>query len=178
MLCAYCGNPGKKIFGGYCSNVHRHLDTRSVKLILECAGCGRPVVRSSSQVAESGRVFCRRCPKNAGENHYKWKEGQYLNPAGYRLILVQGDYVLEHIYVWQQANKASILKEAGAHVHHVNMVKTDNRPDNLLLLSSQEHGRIHRYMDSQPKVAYALLNSAGTRQFWYPQEIQNLGLVN
>lgn len=178
MQCPRCGRPGVKAFEGYCTRVHRLLDKKPAKLLYECAGCGRPVPRTSSQVTETGRVFCNRCPKNAGEQHYKWKEGQYLNSAGYRLILVGNDYRLEHIYVWEQANKAKILREARAHVHHVNMIKNDNRPDNLLLLSAAEHGRIHRYMESKPYLALRLLKDAGNRQLWFPNEILKLRLVN
>lgn len=175
MVCPRCGRPGRDAYGGYCSRSHRDLDKKPVTLVLECANCGMPVARSSSQVSKSGRVFCRRCPVNAGENHYRWKEGGYLNPAGYRLILVQNQYVLEHIYIWQQSNCASILPKAKAHVHHVNFLqhgKDYNDPDNLLLLSARDHGSLHRMVDYKHYDGVeSLLYERGQAQLHWPAEI-------
>lgn len=150
MTCKHCGRPGRKAFGGYCSRVHKKLDARPKVLILECAACGRGVRRTPSRVSRGGKVYCKRCSKNSGETHPRWKEGQYTDPAGYRHVIFKGSYVREHVLTWEQANKACILPEVAGivHVHHINTNKADNRPLNLVLLSSKLHGRIHRWMDA------------------------------
>src|SRR5436190_13568071 len=109
--CPRCKRPGVKAYRGYCSRVHLKLDKRPVILMLECANCGNPVRRTDSRVSKGGKVYCARCPKNAGETHPRWKEGQYLNPAGYRRILINGEYILEHRHTWEQANHACILPD-------------------------------------------------------------------
>lgn len=41
------------------------------------------------------------------------------------------------------ANKMGGAIRPGNHVHHVNGVKTDNRPSNLTVVSAAQHRKIH-----------------------------------
>jgi hypothetical protein len=66
---------------------------------------------------------------------------KYLNRRGYvrlRWLVGANDYVeaYEHRVVMG-------LPEDSVQVHHVNGVKTDNRPENLQLLTLTEHRRLH-----------------------------------
>lgn len=180
MKCPKCGAKGHKAFAGYCTKVHRDLSRKPRVLYLNCAKCDRPVVRSSSQVKEGSKVYCPRCPKNSGDTHPNWKEGQYLNPAGYRLVLVAGDYKLEHRHTWEQENAACILPSTKGivHVHHINMVKTDNRPQNLVLLTNEIHGRIHRLIDAERyEEAKWLLTQACEQQVFFLQHSEHLKYI-
>ena len=46
-------------------------------------------------------------------------------------------YVLEHIAVWENANGKQL--PVGHNVHHLNGIKTDNRPQNLVAVTPKEH---------------------------------------
>ena len=46
-------------------------------------------------------------------------------------------YVAEHILVWEAANNQ--LLPLGWHIHHLNGIKDDNRPENLVAMKAGEH---------------------------------------
>lgn len=55
----------------------------------------------------------------------------------------QNGYVYEHILVMEEKLGRALV--AGEVVHHVDFVKTNNAPDNLIALPSQsEHIKLHR----------------------------------
>lgn len=46
-------------------------------------------------------------------------------------------YVTEHILIWEKANNQQLPDNWI--VHHLNGIKTDNRPENLLDMPSKKH---------------------------------------
>jgi hypothetical protein len=66
--------------------------------------------------------------------------------SGYVEIKTPNGWMLEHIYVAEQSlgRKINRRKEM---VHHVNHIKNDNRPENLLVLSRGEHIWLHRKLN-------------------------------
>ena len=83
-----------------------------------------------------------------GSNHPKWKGGRQLTNQGYRVVIShdhprrQGrtNYVFEHVLVMEDLLGRHLCP--GETVHHINGVRSDNRPGNLELWAvSQPRGQ-------------------------------------
>ena len=85
-------------------------------------------------------------------NHPAWKGGKRINEKGYVCIRMPehpravNGYIFEHVLVME-----SILKrylEPSEVIHHVNQIRNDNRPENLMLFrNNADHKRYHAFMN-------------------------------
>lgn len=133
-------------------------------------GCGRETAIASKSRPERGirrgapnpyvRGHGRGAhPEMRGENHPRWKGGVTWN-AGYKFVYlgrVDG-YVAEHILVASDALGKPLPK--GAHVHHVNGDKSDNRSENLVVCQDNSY---HKLLHFRQKALDAC-GHAGWRQ--------------
>lgn len=100
----------------------------------------------------------KRLPGRKGEQNNMWKGGRSIASNGYVLIKVDRShplsdsrgYVYEHRLV--ASEKIGRLVTSLEHVHHINGDKTDNRPENLEVLTVAEHRFLHRKKDSSRKL--------------------------
>lgn len=119
---------------------------------IKCVICNRIFKAYKSQI--KNKQCCskaceglRRSPILMAEKHHNWKGGRRLTTQGYILIHAPNhpnakkNYYFEHRIIVEKHIKR-ILKKS-EHVHHINGIRTDNRIENLQILSNSEHCFIH-----------------------------------
>lgn len=129
----------KKCFGEY---NRKHAKYTYVK----CDFCGKEF-RSFKCYEERERKN-RFCSKNC-ESKFKsfnntydfWRGGTISKSTGYKYITVNGKQIEEHRLVMMKYLGRQL--KSNEFVHHINGIKTDNRIENLKLLTCAEHNKIH-----------------------------------
>jgi hypothetical protein len=107
-----------------------------------CPDCGEPMVRRAE--------YCLRCSnkrrgeKRQAENNGYWKGGTTQSTDGYVYVRANhtsgaGAYRPRHYLVWEQTHGQPLPK--GWVVHHLNGIKGDDRPENLVGMSRGDHHR-------------------------------------
>lgn len=85
----------------------------------------------------------------SGANSNLWKGGKIKDKDGYIRVMMHGHpradgkgYVGEHVLVMEQKLGRSLT--GTEEVHHINHIRDDNRPENLILFASRsEHLKFH-----------------------------------
>ena len=114
--------------------------------------------------------FKNRSIANSGENSYRWKGGKRITNKGYVLILrkehpravINSGYVFEHDIIMEEHIGRYLRK--GEVVHHKNGIKSDNRIENLLLMTASAHSAYHNtYHHISDKGRYSISQKAKLR---------------
>lgn len=79
--------------------------------------------------------------------HIKYQDfelaGHQSSMSGYPSIRVSGNYIFEHqlVALAKGIDPKKIFNTTKYNIHHKNGMKCDNRPSNLIVMESSEHGR-------------------------------------
>ena len=83
-------------------------------------------------------------PGKKGHENPNWKGGRRLRADGYVMLrktthprASSHGEVLEHIVIWEEANGTPV--PPGSVIHHLNGIKSDNRPENLVAIPVRTH---------------------------------------
>ena len=126
-------------------------------IVRECEWCGGEFLVEHRRKRKA-RFCSRSCSSSFNFSHYwdgpnngNWKGGKTTHTKGYIMIRDiahprsnPNGYVMEHIVVAEK----KIGRRLAPHevVHHIDLDKTNNKPDNLVVMDSGEHTAMHCIM--------------------------------
>ena len=120
-----------------------------------CAQCGKPVYKPLYKIKRTINFFCN--TKCMGEWNSKNKRGvnsplfggDHINWYGYKVALVsqkekKTKYIAEHRIIAERALGKRLKRDEV--VHHIDLDKTNNKNNNLLVCTHSYHRTIHHNM--------------------------------
>lgn len=121
--------------------------------LLKCIKCNKSFCRAKHLVNKQKKIFCsQECyfkyPRPKGRRKYK----RYVTSIGYAFITNSevANYS-EHRYVMEKHLGRKLLSKEV--IHHINLVKDDNRIENLLLFNDvSSHLSFHRQLEKKIKI--------------------------
>lgn len=120
-----------------------------------CKDCGvERKVKAPREPIESymkRRPYCVKCGhkrriETLGGHGPTWNGGEFTTKQGYIKVLVNGNYMPKHRYVYEQANGPI---PDGYVIHHKDHNKQNNSLENLECLSKHDHDNYHRAIQKQ-----------------------------
>lgn len=95
--------------------------------------------------------------KQRGKRNPNWKGGRTIASNGYVLVKCAGHPLADvRGYVYEHRLVACLIVgrilDRSTHVHHINHDTTDNRPENLEVVTHAEHGVRHRRPGSNKRL--------------------------
>lgn len=122
-------------------------------------------MRKSPEVEWQNRSNARK-----GEKSSSWNGGIKKTAKGYRMVLRPGHhradrngYVMEHILVFEQAT--GIIVPDNCCIHHLNGVKSDNRIENLCMMTRNAHTVFHHTGQKRSEQTKRLLSDKARERF-------------
>ena len=141
---------------GCFGRTHRTID-RGPRPLCAC-GCGTPVAWNKKihgwRTYRPGHCYGFR-RVSSGPNNPNWNGGHTIKTSG-RVAVLRPEhpradskgYVLRYVVVAEEKYGRPIASTEA--IHHVNGDPSDDRPENLIVLSMSEHNRLHALLRSAP----------------------------
>ena len=141
--CSFCNKHfGRKLSKAYCSAECRKKALEELKKVKfpyayrKCKNCNKDFVTNPAYITrrKSAGIFCTRL---CMDTYIKNNKTAVVGTDGY--VHVGKDR--QHRQIVEKALGRKLLKRE--YIHHINGIKTDNRIENLQVVSPREHGLIH-----------------------------------
>lgn len=87
-----------------------------------------------------GKIPWNKGKKGLQKHPLKNKGRGWINNKGYKVMKMDGKDIKEHRYVWEQYYG---LIPKGHDIHHRNGIKDDNKIENLEIINTSEHAKLH-----------------------------------
>ena len=131
--------PSEKIGSMYLSGMSAVEIAKELEVTYQCvydrlAEIGIKTRSRSEQIKAMKERGLYKVPK--GKDHKNWNGGVTVDRWGYRSVNINGEYILEHRYVWENARGKIPPNWI---IHHLNGEKQDNRLENLAAMPRKQH---------------------------------------
>ena len=112
----------------------------------------RTLTESQAVASKHGKFLYRKNP----ERNNNWKGGRFETKQGYIMVYnsehprANQKHIFEHIIVWENVHNQRLPR--GWVVHHLNGIKSDNRPENLAAMPLKRHSIITHHIPYKQRI--------------------------
>jgi hypothetical protein len=107
-----------------------------------CPTCENYFAVPPSELKRGGIYCSKKCYRRIGPDNPRWRGGQRAHGQGYLIVSYNNERVLEHRHVMEAALGRPLKRNEI--VHHRNGNRTDNRRENLVVMTQAEHLQLYR----------------------------------
>lgn len=135
-----------------------------------CLECEKEFNAYPADIKRGKAKYCSKSCANIGKNNPNWKRGFSIDGEGYKRIYKPNypkavcNRIKEHIFIMEKCIGRCLINNEV--VHHKNGNRTDNRLENLELMTKSSHFSLHmkkkweewRKINYHPRWGYAFTN--------------------